>query len=122
MHSPQSTRDELKQLLRDTMVRYPQQQFPKEFQQATLEDWQERVRLVGFGRFEQGVKRARSYSEFFPHISKIDEMIPPPKADDAEAINAELKELQRRKDAGEKFYTLADVFSAANKGLKSFPE
>ncbi len=63
---------------------------------------------VGFSRFEQGVRRARSYCNFFPMLADIKPLIPEPKNDD-EALRRELRELQRRKDAGEKFYSLADV-------------
>lgn len=104
-------RQQVKQLLRDTMVRYPNQPFPPEFQSATLEDWLERVDRVGFARFEAGVKRARSYEEFFPHVSKIDALIPERAGSSGEDWNAELKELIAQKKAGVKFYTIQDVFT-----------
>lgn len=100
---------EVRQLFRETQVRYPHQNLEPETIKAYLEDWRIEVERVGFKRFEEGVKRARTYCDFFPMVSKIRDLIPDIRNDN-EAIRQELSELRRRKDAGERFYTLADVF------------
>lgn len=99
---------EIRQLFRDTQVRYPHQQLEADTQKAYLEDWRDECDRVGFARFSEGVKNARVCSEFFPMIAKIRKFVPEPKQDGA-AIRRELAALHRRREQGEKFYTLADV-------------
>ena len=101
---------EIRQLFRETQVRYPHQQLEPETVKAYLEDWRMEVERVGFNRFAEGVKRARGYCDFFPMISKIRDLIPEVRNEN-EDIRRELSELRRRKLAGERFYTLGDVFA-----------
>lgn len=99
---------EIKQLFRETVIRYPHQKLEPETEKAYLQDWRDECDRVGFSRFSEGVKGARAYSEFFPMIAKIRKFIPEPKQDGA-AIRRELAALHKRREQGEKFYTLADV-------------
>lgn len=107
--SSTGSRDALKQLLRETMIRFPHMTFPPEFQKATLDDWGEVVRYIGLERFTIGVTEARKHGDFFPSLDSIAEHTPEKKLGVSERISRELRDLQRRKDAGEKFYTLGDV-------------
>lgn len=103
-----STNSEIRQLLGETVARYPHQNFGTETLKAYFEDWCAMCKEFGLKRFTEGVKRARSYSEFFPMEAKIRELIPEARNQDIE-FTREMADLKRRKAAGEKFYSLADV-------------
>lgn len=107
----QSTKwnSEIKELFKATVARYPSPPLADETKAAYLEDWKGLCAQVGYQRFEEGVKRARSYFDFFPKVSQIKKMVPEPHQDEA-ARKREWSELHRRREQGEKFYTLADVF------------
>jgi len=106
-------RQEIKHgIFAETLRRYPHEVIPPDTQTAWIDDWTEIAERVGLERFVSGVKRARSYSNFFPKIAEIEPLIPEQSMRDGAKWNQELRELQRRKLAGEKFYTLGDVFSA----------
>lgn len=117
MHLTDST-SELKKLFRETQIRYPNQPLEAETQKAYLEDWKAKVKEVGLARFVEGVKRARNYSNFFPMMADIVPLIPG-RNDDGAAMKREWRELWRRKEAGEKFYTIQDVFSEFARRIKS---
>jgi hypothetical protein len=102
---------EIRQLFRDTEIRFPNQKMDAETKKAYLEDWRWKAGEVGFKRFELGVKRARSQGNYFPMICDIAPMIPDSASKD-EAWEKEFNDLVRRRRAGEKFYTIADVFEA----------
>lgn len=104
-----NSKSEVKQILRDTFVRFPNEAFGEDTKKAFLEDWYAECDRVGLQRFSAGVKLARSCSEFFPKIAKIRQFIPDSVNKD-EAFRKEMNELNRRRESGEKFYTLADVF------------
>lgn len=99
---------EVKQLFRETVIRYPHQKLEPETEKAYLQDWRDECDRVGFARFSEGVKSARAFSEFFPMIAKIRKFIPEPRQDGA-ALRREMAALHKRREQGEKFYTLADV-------------
>lgn len=106
-------RQEIKHgIFAETMRRCPEQMIPPDTQTAWLDDWTEVAERVGLERFTTGVKRARSISNFFPKIADIEPLIPETTLRDGQKWNQELRELQRQKAAGVKFYTLRDVFSA----------
>lgn len=94
----------------ETAKRFPGQELSKDSLNAAIEDWLTLAEEVGLSRFEEGVRRTWQYREFFPKPKNIREFIPPPKMRDGEKWNRELRDLKQRQDAGEKFYTLADVF------------
>lgn len=114
-----SIRAQVKFLLQESLRRYPGQQYAKETLQAWQEDWVSLAKEIGIDRFSEAVRRARSYSKFMPSVADIREYIPAPHLNDGEKWNAELKELIRRKKAGEKFYTLADVFKEVARRIKT---
>lgn len=99
---------EVKQLFRETVIRYPHQKLEPDTEKAYLQDWRDECDRVGLARFSEGVKNARAFSEFFPMIAKIRKFIPEPKQDGA-ALRREMAALHKRREQGEKFYTLADV-------------
>lgn len=103
-----ASREPLKQLLKDTMARFPHMTFPPEFQKATLEDWAEASRYAGLERFSAGVKASRN-GDFFPNLDMIHARMPEPRRTDGEKAVRDLREWQARQKAGEKFYTLGDV-------------
>lgn len=109
---------EIRELFKATKARFPQQVFEKETAEGLLEDWRDLCQEVGWQRFETAVKRARTYGNFFPAISQIREMVPAPKQEAAD-IRRELRELEQRRDAGEKFYTLQDVFKEVAQRIKA---
>lgn len=110
-YSKNSIKAQVKSLLNETLRRYPGQQYEKETLKAWQEDWESIAGEIGITRFTEAVRRARSYSKFFPHPADIREYTPAVKLKDGEAWNRELRELQKRKAAGERFYTLGDVFA-----------
>jgi hypothetical protein len=109
---------DVKQLFRETVIRYPHQKLEPETEKAYLQDWRDECDRVGFARFSEGVKGARAYSEFFPMIAKICKFIPEPRNENLE-LRREMADLQRRKAGGEKFYTLADVLVEFSKRVES---
>lgn len=100
---------EIRDLFRQTQIRYPHQQLEPETAKAYLEDWRWACQQVGLKRFTEGVIRARSYCKFFPLIAEIKELTPEHR-DANEQLAREMRHLEARKAAGEKFYTLEDVF------------
>jgi hypothetical protein len=109
---------EVKQLFRETVIRYPHQKLEPETEKAYLQDWREECDRVGFIRFAEGVKSARGYSDFIPMINKIRKFIPEPKSENQD-LRREMADLYRRKQAGEKFYTLADVLIEFSRQVES---
>jgi len=100
---------ELRDLFKGTQARYPNQKLEPESIRGFQEDWREWLDQVGWERFSAGAKRARSCSDFFPTINLIRQMTPEPR-NESRDVSREMDELKRRKAAGEKFYTLSDVF------------
>lgn len=98
---------ELRDLFKGTQARFPNQKLEPESIRAFLEDWREWLDQVGWARFVEAVKRARSYSDFFPSINLIKRMTPDPRNDNGDMWR-EMEDLKRRKAAGEKFYSLAE--------------
>jgi len=109
---------EVRQLFRETVIRYPHQKLEPETEKAYLQDWRDECERVGFNRFAEGVRRARGYSEFVPMIAKIREFTPEARTEDAKQ-RREIEDLKRRKLAGEKFYMLADVLRKFCDGVES---
>lgn len=99
---------DLRDLFKGTQARFPNQKLEPESIKAILEDWRDWLDQVGWSRFEQGVKRARTTTDFFPTINLIKKMTPEP-SQQGTWNQAEWDDLKRRKAAGEKFYSLADV-------------
>lgn len=99
---------EVKKLFGETVIRYPHQKLEPETEKAYMQDWRDECDRVGFQRFSEGVKLARSISDFFPMIAKIKKCIPEPRCENQEHRRM-MADLQQRKRDGEKFYTLADV-------------
>lgn len=109
---------EVKALFKETVIRYPHQKLEPETEKAYLQDWRDECDRVGLARFSEGVKSARAYSDFIPMINKIRKFIPEPKQDGA-AIRRELAALHKRREAGEKFYNLADVLIEFSRRVES---
>jgi hypothetical protein len=74
---------------------------------------------AGFARFEQCIHRSWQYCEFFPKTVNIRELLPSPRLADGERWNLELRELQARQSAGEKFYTMGDVLETFADQIRS---
>lgn len=112
-------RSEVRRLVLDSARRYPGQEMSKESLQAVVDDWLVLADEVGLMRFTDGVRRTWQYCEFFPKPINIRELMPSPRMKDGERWNQELRGLEQRKRAGEKFYTLADVFSAVASKIRT---
>jgi len=99
---------ELRDLFKGTQARFPHQKLDPESIKVLLEDWRDWLSEVGWPRFEIGVKRARTTTDFFPSINLIKKLTP--EAQMQGSFNrAEFEDLKRRAAAGEKFYTLGDA-------------
>lgn len=112
-------KSEVRRLVLDTARRYPAQKLDKENIAALVDDWLVVAEESGFMRFEAGVHRTWQYCEFFPKTVNIRELMPPPRMADGERWNRELRELQARKLAGEKFYTMGDVLEEFANRIRS---
>jgi hypothetical protein len=95
-----------------TLLAYPNQEFEEKTMAIWREDWADLAAEVGMNRFLQGAKIARSYSNFFPTASSIRDYLPSAKVPPAERVMQEIRDCERRMKAGERFYTLGDVFEA----------
>lgn len=95
------------------------QDIPPETQTAWIDDWAEMAAFVGLERFVEGVKRARMQGHYFPLIADIRPMIPDKPLPDGERWKKELRELTARKNCGEKFYTIQDVFKEVARRIKA---
>lgn len=81
-------------------------------------DWIHMAKTHGWLKFEAAVIQSRREHSFFPKPKDItDAMREPP--DNADNFLEELKDLQRRKAAGERFYGKADLAAEVHKLLES---
>lgn len=105
-----------------TKSRFPNN-MPADTWGAWMEDWQDLAKEFGRKRFEFAVRRCWTEILFFPKPAEIRERIPP-NMDGANEVTREMDELRRRRDNGEKFYSLADLAKEFNKmqDSKKVPE
>lgn len=100
---------EVMQSFGNTLLAYPGQEFEKQTLTMWREDWISLAEEVGMNRFIEAVKRTRGHSRFFPLAADIREMVPAPRIPSAEKVLFDIRDCERRKRAGEKFYTIGDV-------------
>jgi hypothetical protein len=104
-----SEREEIKKAFGNVLMARPGQEYEEQTLDMWREDWLDLASQVGMNRFIQGVKRARVYCKFFPLAADISELLPGPRVKPAEEVLFDLRDCERRKKAGEKFYTIGDV-------------